>query len=199
MDFSKIAPYLSHPLVLVGFALFALFGLFRALLRARIVPQVSQRTGGLVVRALLRYGFWISLIVILLGFGLAFYQTHIEHSPEETKAQRERLRLEPLAAAAKSSYCQQFGQPELSEAMRQDMIHACAEAIHALAQINEAAEPQLADALALLLKGDPTGAKAIFAAVYARNSVGATVIPQKPPLPRDIWAVSNLMMTPRRP
>src|SRR6516165_1823088 len=92
-EFKEIAPYLTNPLTLVGYVLLLVFGMHRALLKARIIPTLSARTGGLVVKTILRYGFVIALAVIVLGFGLAFYQAHVEHSPaaEEQEIQRARI------------------------------------------------------------------------------------------------------------
>lgn len=36
-DLSTVAPYLSNPLVLAGFALFLLFGIHRMLIKSKIV------------------------------------------------------------------------------------------------------------------------------------------------------------------
>ncbi len=73
--FAQIAPYLTHPLVLAGFALLLCFGLLRAVLKSRVMPTVSQSAGGRALLALLRYGFVLALVVIVLGFALVFYQT----------------------------------------------------------------------------------------------------------------------------
>ena len=60
MEFAKIAPFLTHPLVLTGFVLMLFFGLLKALLKAGIIPQLTQATGGAVVKLLLKYGFIIA-------------------------------------------------------------------------------------------------------------------------------------------
>ena len=44
--FSGIAPYLQHPLVLVGFVLLIVVGLFRAFLRSDKVATASQGASG---------------------------------------------------------------------------------------------------------------------------------------------------------
>jgi hypothetical protein len=87
--FKEVAPYLTHPLVLVGFALLLVFGVHRALLKARIVPPLTPHAGGKVVQNFLRYGFVIALVVIVLGFLLAFYQAHIQHEQAVLKIQAE--------------------------------------------------------------------------------------------------------------
>jgi hypothetical protein len=74
LAFKEIAPYLTHPLVLVGFVLLLFFGLHRTLLKAGIIPPLSQRSGSTVVQLLLRYGFILALVVIVLGFGLRYVE-----------------------------------------------------------------------------------------------------------------------------
>ncbi len=66
--FKDIAPYLTHPLVLVGFVLLLFFGL-----------SLSARTGGKVVQIPLRHSFVVVLVVIVLGFALQFYKTQKEY------------------------------------------------------------------------------------------------------------------------
>ena len=72
--FKDIAPDLSNPMVLTGFVLLLFLGLHRSLLKAGIVPPLTAQTGGKVVQLFLRYGFLIALLVIVLGFGLAYYK-----------------------------------------------------------------------------------------------------------------------------
>ena len=72
MDFTKIAPYLSDPLVLIGFVLFLGFSFSRAILRAGIIPQLTARLGYRVLQRILFYGFVIALTLIVLGFGLKY-------------------------------------------------------------------------------------------------------------------------------
>ncbi|MCI0558075.1 MAG: hypothetical protein MN733_06240 [Nitrososphaera sp.] len=86
IDFSKIAPFLTHPLVLVGFALFLLFGLFKILIKARIIPEVSKDAGAGIVHAILNHGFIITLTIILLGFLLQGLQNHYAHKQKEGTA-----------------------------------------------------------------------------------------------------------------
>lgn len=68
MDFSKIAPYLSDPLVLTGFALFVFFGFARAILSSGIVPTLTQNSGFRLMSRLLLYGFVLAIAVIVVGF-----------------------------------------------------------------------------------------------------------------------------------
>jgi hypothetical protein len=71
--FSSIAPFLTHPLVLAGLALALTFGVHRALIRAKLIPPLSRTQGGQVLRIILRYGFWLAFLVVVLGFALSFF------------------------------------------------------------------------------------------------------------------------------
>jgi tetratricopeptide (TPR) repeat protein len=82
--FAEYARYLQHPLTLIGFAVFVVFGIHRALIRSGIIPPLTARSGSKVVHALLRYGFVIALAIIVLGFALEFFKTsHSGLTPEE--------------------------------------------------------------------------------------------------------------------
>jgi hypothetical protein len=72
MEFDTIAPFLTHPLVLAGYALFLLFSIHAALIKSGIIRPLAQREGGIIVRLLLAYGFWIAAIVIIGGIALQF-------------------------------------------------------------------------------------------------------------------------------
>jgi uncharacterized membrane protein len=67
-DFARIAPGLTNPITIIGFALFLFFGIHRLLVQSAIIPPVSQLDASLIVRTILRYGFWISVLTIVLGF-----------------------------------------------------------------------------------------------------------------------------------
>jgi hypothetical protein len=53
--FAKIAPYPAHPLVLTGFGLFLVFGLFKAVLKSPKLPKVSELVAGTLLLRLLRH------------------------------------------------------------------------------------------------------------------------------------------------
>jgi hypothetical protein len=67
-SFAQIAPYLTNPLVLVGFVLLLIFGVHKALIKSNILPPVSPTASNKIVRLILHYGFAIALLVLLLGF-----------------------------------------------------------------------------------------------------------------------------------
>ncbi|MCW5213357.1 hypothetical protein VU04_10660, partial [Desulfobulbus sp. TB] len=70
--FEKIAPYLTHPLVLLGFGLMLVFKFHGLLLKSGVLPQVSKKDGGDVVKQMLRYGFWLGLALVFTMFLLQF-------------------------------------------------------------------------------------------------------------------------------
>jgi hypothetical protein len=74
--FSKVAPYLVNPLVLIGFCLFLVFGTHWVLLKAGLLTPLSPRQSSGVIRMILRYGFWVAIIILVLGFAYAFLGYH---------------------------------------------------------------------------------------------------------------------------
>ena len=83
-DFGPIAPYLIQPLVLVGFVLMLVFSIHKQLLKAGIIPKLDKQQGGRIVELILRYGFWLGVLIVLAGFGLKFYETSSENKPGST-------------------------------------------------------------------------------------------------------------------
>ena len=69
--FHDIAPYLSNPLTLIGYALLLVFGVHRALLRSGLLSQ--QPPDPTLLRLLVHYGFVIAVLLILAGFGLEVF------------------------------------------------------------------------------------------------------------------------------
>lgn len=76
VQFSKIAPYLINPLVLIGFCLLLLFGIHGSLLKAKLLKPLSPSQSSSVLRMILRYGFWVAIVTIVLGFVYAGFQIH---------------------------------------------------------------------------------------------------------------------------
>jgi len=73
MQFEQVAPYLSNPLVLIGFVLSLMFSVHRALIKSGIIKPPSPATGGRIVFTILKYGLWISVLIIVLGFATVFF------------------------------------------------------------------------------------------------------------------------------
>jgi hypothetical protein len=75
-QFSKLGPYLANPLVLVGFCLVLFFGTHRVLIKAGVLPPLSQKQSSAVVRQLLKHEFAVAIILIALGFAYAGFRYH---------------------------------------------------------------------------------------------------------------------------
>lgn len=75
--FSKIAHYLTNPLVLVGFVLSLFFGIHKLLITSGIIKPVSTYEGSAIVKILLRYGFIIALVTILAGLSVIAWQDYV--------------------------------------------------------------------------------------------------------------------------
>jgi len=162
--FGKIAPYLTQPLVLVGFVLLLFFGIHRTLLKAGIIPPLTARTGGKVVQLLLRYGFVIALVVILSGFGLQLFKTYRETQPP--------VDVGAIIGQMEARHRQELAQMESHyQGEVGDWKHQAEQAVAALASLRgqPGAPPGIAQALSMLKKGQTKEAAAIFQAVAERN------------------------------
>ncbi|WP_150049188.1 PDZ domain-containing protein [Methylomonas rhizoryzae] len=98
IEFAKIAPFLTHPLVLAGFALFLLFSLFKVLIKAKIIPEVSKEAGAGIVHVILSHGFIITLTIVLLGFLLQGLQNLYAHRENQGTAIQKTLNERANAA-----------------------------------------------------------------------------------------------------
>jgi|GEM_PF-6260907 len=112
MGFQEIAPYLTSPLVLIGFALFLFFGALHQKFN-------KEQT---------RYGFVLALVVIVLGFTL---QYEIEKNkikpvankpplttPSESPAQQIHITTgdsSPVTTGSNSGIHQQIGLPKIEK------------------------------------------------------------------------------------
>ena len=70
--FSKVAPYLTHPLVLIGFVLLLAYGLYQTLFRGNLLERVRSRESARIIRLVVHYAFILALALIMLGFGLEY-------------------------------------------------------------------------------------------------------------------------------
>jgi len=105
IDFSKIAPYLKDPLVLIGFFLFLAFSFCRYLIKRGVVPALPPTLGFRILRTILLYGFILGLLLIGLGFALKYKELQdTKHSDEarlaEQRQKDENERTDRLKAAA---------------------------------------------------------------------------------------------------
>ncbi len=95
-DFTKIAPYLKDPLVLIGFFLFISFLFSRYLIKQKVIPPLPPSLGFRVLKSLLLYGFIIGLALLCLGFGLKYKELRdkAEQQRLELKSREEQQRIE---------------------------------------------------------------------------------------------------------
>jgi hypothetical protein len=90
--FGEMASHLANPWSSVHWAL----------LRSGILPPVDRRTSGVIVQSPLRYGFWIAVLLIVLGIGYAGYKTYRE--TQAGIATAERFFFSPTAAPSPLPY-----------------------------------------------------------------------------------------------
>jgi hypothetical protein len=84
-EFTKVAPYLTNPLVLIGFVLLLFFRIHKALIKSPILTPVSKTASSKIVRLLLHYGFIVALLLILLGFGLTVWKEYLKTKGTQPK------------------------------------------------------------------------------------------------------------------
>jgi hypothetical protein len=70
IGFNKLAPYLSDPLILIGFFLLLAFTFSRYLIKKQIIGPMPKAYGYRILRLVLLYGFIIGLLIIIFGFAL---------------------------------------------------------------------------------------------------------------------------------
>lgn len=73
--FSSAAPFLSHPLVLIGFVVFLFYGVLRTLVAGKILRPLSATVGGKLLTLFVTYGFILALCTIIGGFILQYLST----------------------------------------------------------------------------------------------------------------------------
>lgn len=92
LSFETIAPFLSNPLVLIGFGVLLFFGVLQVLTRSKILPPLAQRTAGDLLRRFLRYGFTLAILVVSLGFTLEGFKVY--RAAPDPPDPKDALRLE---------------------------------------------------------------------------------------------------------
>jgi hypothetical protein len=83
LQFSKIVPYLDHPLALIGFALFLFFGILWGILQFGLLSQLSQRQSAKILSQILRYGFSLAIALIVLGISYPRFMKDRDDSPSQ--------------------------------------------------------------------------------------------------------------------
>ena len=178
--FDKIAPYLTHPLVLVGFVMMLAYGIHWQLMRSGLLAQATKKDSALIIRLFLRYGFWLALVLLLAGFGLQF--SGIGLSAWNSYMEKEKVVAVNAGKLAEKLVGPLQGQLEAKD----QQIKALTEAITALSKA-DASTASINDALRALEQGDTAKAQVIFAEVLrSKEAEGRRPIKRLPPLP-GIW------------
>lgn len=84
----SLKDYFTNPIVLIGFTIFLFFTLLRVLINSGIIPPLEKSQGGKITTLLIRYGFYISMAVIILGFGYTALK-EVLNSNNNTQLERE--------------------------------------------------------------------------------------------------------------
>lgn len=85
---AEVWALLDHPLILVGFVVFLALSTYRFLLATGIIPTISQRAGGAVIKSLVRYIFYVAIIGMFLGFGIRLFELSLEKNGDGDHPQR---------------------------------------------------------------------------------------------------------------
>lgn len=151
-SFGTVASALIHPLALIGFVLMLFFGMLSQLIKAGLLPQLTQQAGGKVVMFFLRYGFWLTVLMMLLGFSLQFYKIYYHEAYIHSIVTK---------ITAKHQQDLQAKDKQLEE--KDSQIKTLTEAIKNLADGKiDAPTSLIKEALTALEKGDTTFAIALF-------------------------------------
>jgi len=160
--FDKVAQYLTHPLVLVGFVLMLVFGIHSQLMKSGLLSQVSKKDSNLIIRLFFRYGFWLGLVLVLAMFLLQF--SGIGLSAWNSWMEKEKVQAVNARQVAEKLLAPLQGQLQAKD----EQIKALTEAITALSKTGAPAA-SINAALQELEQGNTAKAKAIFAEVAAAN------------------------------
>lgn len=187
--FAKVAGYLTHPLVLVGFVLMLVFGMHRAIVQSGLLPKVSRKDGGEIIKLILRYGFWLGMVLMLAGFALQF--SGIGLSAWNSYMKTEQVRAVDAGKLAEKLLAPLQG--ELEEKNQQ--IKGLIEAVTALSEV-EAPVGTINDALQALEQGDTAQARAVFAEVLrTREAEGQKANKEAAAAARHLGALAFLHNT----
>ncbi|CAK8724864.1 Tfp pilus assembly protein PilF [Candidatus Electrothrix aarhusensis] len=159
--FDKVAPYLTNPLVLVGFVLMLAYGIHWQLMKSGLLTQATKKDSALIIRIFLRYGFWLALVLVLAGFGLQF--SGIGLSAWNSYMDKEKVVAVNAGKVAEQLYAQ-LDTKDQQLSTKDEQIKALTEAVTALSKTGAPAK-SINDALRALEQGDTKQAQAIFAEV----------------------------------
>ncbi|MDQ3795999.1 MAG: hypothetical protein M3294_00055, partial [Pseudomonadota bacterium] len=152
--------------MLIGFALLLMFGLYQALIRSGIIPPITQQIGCRIVQTVLRGGFMPGLFVIVLGFGLQFYNIDVYALPSvNVDAIADKL-IEKSESPARAQA--QLASLEQQNEVWKQQAHG---ALQALADLRGRKDsgPGVSEALACRKQGKTKKAEDVFQTIAQRN------------------------------
>ncbi|CAK8724529.1 hypothetical protein LDFHOB_14540 [Candidatus Electronema aureum] len=159
--FAKVAQYLTHPLALVGFVLMLVFGMHKEIVKSGLLPQVSKKDGSEILKLILRYGFWLGLVLVLAGFLLQF--SGIGLSAWNSYMEKEKVVSVDAGKTAERLFAQ-LDVKDRQIADKDQQLKALTEAVTALTKADAPAK-SINAALQELEQGNTAKAQAIFAEV----------------------------------
>ncbi|MBM9511257.1 hypothetical protein [Desulfogranum marinum] len=78
VNFIQIAKHLTPPLILVGLAVYLGFSVHHKMLEKGVLSKPNAKDSGHLKYKILQYGFWLIVILAILGVGLAVFQIWME-------------------------------------------------------------------------------------------------------------------------
>ena len=102
---------MANPLTLAGFVVFLFFAIHRLLIKNGIIPPVSRTQAPKIVRLFLSYGFAAAVLIIIAGFGLQAYQSHLEAAGPSAIQQETQGAASPAVANTKGDVTITVAQP----------------------------------------------------------------------------------------
>jgi len=97
-SYSGWAKYLRHPLVFIGFVFMLFSGLIKTVLSDNILKALGEGAGQSVQKGLI-FAFVLGLVVIVLGFMLAFKRRPREKGSGDSMVQKTKGDQSPAVAA----------------------------------------------------------------------------------------------------
>lgn len=77
-SFIQIAKYFTPPLLLVALAVYLGFSIHNKMLNKDVLSKPNAKDSGNLKLKILQYGFWLIVILAILGVGLAFFQIWVD-------------------------------------------------------------------------------------------------------------------------
>ncbi len=147
IGFEKIAPYLTHPLVLVGFVVMLAFGIHKVIVQSKLLSKINSKDSGMIIKLILLLGLFLVLAVL----GLVAWNSYMD---------KEKVVSVDAGKLAREMVGPLQGQLDKKD----EQIKALTDAITALSKTGAPAA-SINAALQELEQGNTAKAQAIFAEV----------------------------------